>query len=107
MANGVRSMNARLAACSMGSGEKPLSLEGSWPFSAALLTSTLSVVDDDVDALATVLVVSVEMLEIEILDLDAECRIEGVRSDSRAFGSSSFVYRPIEGRCTTCGYESR
>jgi hypothetical protein len=31
------------------------------------------------------------------LDLEDDFRIEGVRSDSLAFGSSSFVYLPIEG----------
>jgi hypothetical protein len=78
----------------MGRGENPLLLEGKDPFpDAGALTSTLSV--DDVDV-AAVLVLSAERL-----DLDAECRIEGVRSDSRALGSSSFVYRPIEGRCIT------
>jgi hypothetical protein len=32
------------------------------------------------------------------LDLEADLRIEGVSKLSRAFGSSSLVYRPIAGR---------
>lgn len=36
------------------------------------------------------------------LALDAERRIVGVRSDSRAFGSSSAVYFPMAGRVKTC-----
>lgn len=42
------------------------------------------------------------VLELLSEPLDVECRIEGESKDSRAFGSSSLVYLPIEGLCVTC-----
>jgi len=52
-------------------------------------------VDDDDGA-------KVEVLgEPERLDFVGDLRIEGVRRDSRAFGSSSLVYLPMDGRWTT------
>lgn len=52
-------------------------------------------VDDDDGAKVEALV------EPERLDFDEDLRIEGVRRDSRAFGSSSLVYLPMDGRWTT------
>jgi hypothetical protein len=65
---------------------------GIGPFDISVFVSTLRV--DDEDVIAVVLVVR--------LDLDGELRIDGVRRDSRALGSSRDVYRPMEGRCITC-----
>jgi hypothetical protein len=50
---------------------------------------------EDVAGILDVLVVVVR------LDLEGDLRMEGVRSDSWAFGSSSLVYLPIEGRWMT------
>ena len=55
--------------------------------------------EDEAKVADEAFVVSVE--EDLRLDLEADLRIEGVRSDSRAFGSSSLVYLPIEGRWMT------
>ena len=55
--------------------------------------STLSV--EGVAGILGVLVVVVR------LDLEGDLRIEGVRRDSWAFGSSNLVYLPIEGRWMT------
>lgn len=51
------------------------------------------------EAMAVVLVLTiVEVGEPWRLDLEGDFCIEGVSRDSRVFGSSSFVYLPIEGR---------
>lgn len=53
----------------------------------------------DVEGVATDGLDSVVVVDSVLrLDLDAEERIEGVSSDSRALGSWSVVIRPIDGR---------
>lgn len=57
--------------------------------------STESVDDEDVASVAV-------LSEPVRLALDEDLRMDGVSSDSRAFGSSSLVYLPMEGRWMTC-----
>jgi hypothetical protein len=93
MANGVRSINLALAARACCRGAKSAALSGTRSVSylrGSALTSTVSVDDDDVASVAV-------LCEPNRLVLDGDLRIDGVRSDSRAFGSSSLVYLPIEG----------
>jgi len=97
MANGVRSIKAAtLTAWSMGIADKvPLSgtfgrdfVEGS----SVVLTES----DDDDDG------ASVEEFVVPVrLGLESDLRSVGVSKDSRALGSSNFVYLPIEGLLTT------
>jgi hypothetical protein len=55
----------------------------------------VAVVDDEVPSV----VVEADFSEtVERFGLDFECRMDGTRSDSRAFGSSSLVYLPMDGR---------
>jgi hypothetical protein len=58
-------------------------------------------------AVVEVVVVVVAVVVVPVsLDLrlvfDALFRIEGISNDSLAFGSSNFVYLPIEGLLITC-----
>jgi len=49
-------------------------------------------------------VVAVMLLVLPVvarLDLDGDLRMDGVRRDSWAFGSSNVVYLPMEGRWMT------
>jgi hypothetical protein len=43
----------------------------------------------------------VVLFDAERLCIDGDDRIDGVSNDSRALGSSNFVYLPIEGLCIT------
>jgi len=51
---------------------------------------------------AAVVVVMLLVLPVVVrLDLEGDLRMEGIRRDSWAFGSSSVVYLPMEGRWMT------
>lgn len=76
-----------------------------FPLSSVVLSFSLVMLgmmrlgeDEEAIVVDVVIVVSVVLVSLDLrLDLDTDLRIEGVSNDSRAFGSSSFVYRPIEG----------
>jgi hypothetical protein len=64
--------------------------------------SRLALALDDVETDVAVVATLVLLLEAERLVIEGDDRIEGVSKDSRALGSSSFVYLPIDGRWMTC-----
>jgi hypothetical protein len=71
-------------------------------FVVADTTSTASVdVEGDMSDEDESVALLVEDVSVATLDFEAECRIDGVSSDSRAFGSWSVVIRPIVGRWMT------
>lgn len=105
MANGVRSISAAAFAAAwnmlgIGIGENSADV--------AEDTSGCSTLSVDIDCAGAWTEIEVEeslagaSVGLERLALDAERRIVGVRSDSRAFGSSNAVYFPMAGRVKTC-----
>ena len=85
-------MRAALAALTMGIAD--IGMAENWDVSSG--TSSVSAVVTvrvDADEGARVLLSAADRL-----DLDAERRTVGVRSDSRALGSCNLVYRPMDGR---------
>ena len=63
---------------------------------------TAVVVESDDTETDDSLVARVDSVGLDRLAFEAERRMVGVRSDSRALGSSRVVYFPIAGRVYTC-----